>query len=59
MSIRCVVCKEEIKDNDLVKMDADDTLTHVRCIHLKGKILKEINTYHNLKVKYPLIFKQN
>lgn len=59
MSIRCAVCKEQFKENDLVKIDADNTLTHVRCIHLEGKIIREINTYHHLKEKYPAAFKQN
>lgn len=52
MNIRCGCCREVLKDDDIVKIDFINTLTHYTCISLDVRLIKKIATYEQIKQKY-------
>ncbi|MGM0878742.1 MAG: hypothetical protein ACQEWV_29695 [Bacillota bacterium] len=54
MRICCGVCHEVLKDDDLIKIDFINTLTHYTCLDLGIDLIKTIDTFDYIKEKYPV-----
>ena len=52
MNICCGVCHEVLKDDDIIKIDFINTLTHYACISLHPGLIENIDTFENIKQKY-------
>ncbi|MBU8877946.1 hypothetical protein BGM26_02925 [Bacillus sp. FJAT-29790] len=52
MGICCGACHNELKDDDIVTMDIMNKLTHLTCSDLDTELIKNINTFENIKQKY-------
>ncbi|MFC0417732.1 hypothetical protein ACFFHH_20190 [Cytobacillus solani] len=52
MNICRGICNEALKDNDLIKRDFINTLTHYDCITLHPDLIEGIDTFENIKKKH-------
>ena len=55
MRIFCGVCHEVFKGDDLIKIDFINTLTHYTCLDLGIDLIKNIDTFGNIKMEYPFL----
>ena len=49
------VCHEVFKGDDLIKIDFINTLTHYTCLDLGIDLIKNIDTFGNIKMEYPFL----
>lgn len=54
MKICYGVCYEVLKDDDLIKIDFINTLTYYTSLDLEIDLVKNIDTFENIKEKYPI-----
>lgn len=55
MRIFCGVCHEVFKGDDLIKIDFINTLTHYTCLDIGIDLIKNIDTFGNIKMEYPFL----
>jgi hypothetical protein len=52
MKAYCQVCHKELKETDWVKLDLANRLTHCTCTSLRTELIKDLDTYKNIKSKH-------
>ena len=53
--ICCGVCHNKLQNDNLVTMDFFYTLRHYTCLGIEFDLVIDIDTYENIKNKYPMI----
>ncbi|MED4403714.1 hypothetical protein [Metabacillus fastidiosus] len=45
-------------DNEFVKLDFINTITHYQCVSLPANLIKDFGTLEQIKMKYPIFNKE-
>ena len=54
-AIVCTFILPQTKGDDLIKIDFINTLTHYTCLDLGIDLIKNIDTFGNIKMEYPFL----
>lgn len=54
MEMNCDICNKKLKDNDWIKVDSKNKLTHCTCNSMRSNFIKDIDTFKNIINKYSI-----
>lgn len=52
MKVYCQACHKELKATDWITLDYANKMTHCTCINFRNGLIKDLDTYQNIKNNY-------